>query len=76
MGPNSTRSGGTGANLGLIVPRSGRAAFRATSIVQKRPEWSGGLLALAIRTEPAGPSHLTQRWQGPEGAYAGTTQAV
>jgi outer membrane receptor protein involved in Fe transport len=63
---------GTGANLGFTVPGSaGSSKMRQSS---ERPEWSASALISYTPTERWTFS-LNPRWQGPEWAYAGATQA-
>jgi iron complex outermembrane receptor protein len=63
---------GTGANLGYIVPgAAGSSELRQSS---ERPEWSASALLSYTPTDRWTIS-LNPRWQGPEWAYAGTTQA-
>lgn len=63
---------GTGETLGFIVP--GNAGSNALRQSSERPEWSASAL-LSYTPDERWTFSLNPRWQGPEWAYAGNTQA-
>ncbi|WP_317933182.1 TonB-dependent receptor plug domain-containing protein [Halioxenophilus sp. WMMB6] len=63
---------GTGESLDFVVP--GAAGASATRQSSERPEWSASALLTYTPTERWALA-LNPTWQGPEWAYAGTTQS-